>query len=87
MTFIFFLIATSSFYARFLQVFKCSDGVQIEMLSIQCSVNKVNDYVNKAVDHVFTNNNELITLDPRKECIDKDQGVKAIKGAITKKTL
>ena len=63
-------------------MFKRSDGVQIDMLSIQCSLNRVNDYVNKAVDLVFIDSHELIALDPRKGCVDKDPRVKAIKGKL-----
>ncbi|CAF3603126.1 unnamed protein product [Rotaria sp. Silwood1] len=60
-------------------IFIRSDGVEIDMMSIQCSLNNVNDYVNKAVDLVFKDSNELIALDPRKGCIDQDPRVKAIR--------
>ncbi|CAF3347709.1 unnamed protein product [Rotaria socialis] len=52
------------------------------MLSIPCTFNKITDYVNKAVDRVFIDNDELITLDPRKESIDKDPRIKAIKDGV-----
>ncbi|CAF3076210.1 unnamed protein product, partial [Rotaria sp. Silwood2] len=60
-------------------VYVRSDGLEIDMMSIPCSLNKVTDYVNKAVDRVFVNINELIALDPIKESIDNDERVKAIK--------
>ncbi|CAF4950946.1 unnamed protein product [Rotaria sp. Silwood1] len=63
-------------------IFIRSDGVEIDMMSIQCSLNNVNDYVNKAVDLVFKDSNELIALDPRKGCIDQDPRVKAIRGTV-----
>ncbi|CAF3329114.1 unnamed protein product [Rotaria sp. Silwood2] len=61
-------------------VYVRSDGLEIDMMSIPCSLNKVTDFVNKAVDRVFVNINELIALDPIKESIDNDERVKAIKG-------
>ncbi|CAF4851694.1 unnamed protein product [Rotaria sp. Silwood1] len=63
-------------------IFIRSDGVEIDMMSIQCSLNNVNDYVNKAVDLVFKDSNELIALDPRKGCIDQDPRVKAIRRTV-----
>ena len=57
------------------------------MLSIKCSLNNFNDYVNKAVDLVFKDNNELIALDPLKECFDNDPRVQAIKGRVMKNIL
>ena len=52
------------------------------MLSIPFTFNKITDYVNKAVDRVFIDNNKLIALDPRKESIDKDPRIKAVKGRV-----
>ncbi|CAF4021435.1 unnamed protein product [Rotaria sp. Silwood2] len=63
-------------------IFNRSDGVLVDMMSIQCSLNKINDYISKAIDLVFIDINELIALDPRKRCIDKDSRVKAIKGMV-----
>lgn len=54
------------------------------MMSIPGSLNKVTDYVNKAVDRVFVDDNELLALDPLKKSIDEDERVKAIKGKFTK---
>jgi len=38
--------------------------------------------VNKAVDLVFNDKNELIALDPLKESIDNDDRVKVIRGIV-----
>ncbi|CAF5122320.1 unnamed protein product, partial [Rotaria magnacalcarata] len=49
------------------------------MTAIACSSNKITDYVNRAIDRVFVNDEELIALDPGKQLIDNDPRIKAIK--------
>ena len=52
------------------------------MMAIQCSITKVTDYVNKAIDMVFKDDHELISLDPRKGSVDNDPRVKIIRGRL-----
>jgi hypothetical protein len=54
------------------------------MMAIHCSMSKVTDYVNKTVDLVFKDANDLIALDPRNGSIDNDSRVKAIRGTSQK---
>lgn len=49
------------------------------MLSIQCLMTKPTDYINKAIDLVFTDENDLISLDPKKGSVDNDPRVIAIR--------
>ncbi|CAF2156232.1 unnamed protein product [Rotaria magnacalcarata] len=52
------------------------------MTAIACSSNKITDYVNRAIDRVFVNDEELIALDPGKQLIDNDPRIKAIKDGV-----